>query len=73
MKLVHAQKSPKDISKVLSAPLSTVYAVKNRCMTTGTVRRKPGSGKVPSVRTPKLIKVVRDRIRRNPVQKSRGP
>ena len=71
MKLVHAQIPAKDISNVLSIPMSTVYEVKARCSITGTVRRKSGSGKIPSVRTPELIKAVRDRIRRNPVRSMR--
>jgi len=71
MKLVHAQIPPKDINNAPSIPISTVYEVKASCSITGTVRRKPGSGKNPSVRTPELIKAVRNRIRRNPVRSMR--
>jgi len=65
------QNTPKDINNALSIPISTVYEVKAMCSITGTVRRKLGSGKNPSVRTPELIKAMSDRIRRNPMRSMR--
>ena len=63
--------TPEDICKMLNKPLSTVYSLIKRFQMTGRVKRKPGSGLKRSVRTPQLIKEVKDRISRNPVRSMR--
>ena len=60
----------KYIAKMLNKTLSTVYTVFKRFQMTGRVKKKPGSGLKRSVRT-QLIKVVKDRISRNPVRSMR--
>ena len=57
----------KGILKMLNKPLSTVYTVIKRFQMTGRVKRKPGSVLKGSFRTPQLIKAVKGRISRNPV------
>lgn len=47
-----------------------VYRTLKHYAESGELKRKAGSGRPRSVRTPRLIKVVRERIRRNPAQSS---
>ena len=52
-------------SKKLNIPASTVYFVISKFKQTGLVERSPNSGRPRSARTERVIKCVREKIRRN--------
>ena len=70
--LLHAELPVSDIVKQISVSRATVFNVKRRLKESGHVKRKPGSGRKPTVTTPKLVEAVRSRLRRNPVRTMRG-
>jgi transposase len=70
--LLHAELPVSDIVKQISVSRATVFNVKRRLKESGHVKRKPGSGRKPTVTNPKLVEAVRSRLRRNPVRTMRG-
>lgn len=69
--LLCAGMSPTDIARRLQIARSTIYKIKKKLECTGTVKRKPGSGRPRSVRTSGVIKRVKQRIKANPVRSIR--
>uniref|UniRef100_A0A7I4XX48 HTH_Tnp_Tc3_2 domain-containing protein n=1 Tax=Haemonchus contortus TaxID=6289 RepID=A0A7I4XX48_HAECO len=63
--------SAKTISKQLQIPLKTVYNNVNRYKATGTMEDKPRKGRPKSATTKKIVKIVREKIRRNPRRSER--
>ena len=68
--LLLAQKPVKQIAKIVGCHLATVYRIQ-RSLLDGPRPRKPGSGRPRSARTPKVIRSVRDKVRRNPIRSIR--
>lgn len=64
-------KKPKEIISALKLPQSTVYKAIKRYNELGTSEDRPRSGRPVTATTPKMIKRVRERIRRNPVRSMR--
>ena len=65
----HSSNTPGEILKLLNLPKCQrkfVYRTIRRFNETGGIWDKPRSGRPCTVTTPKLVKVVRERIRRNP-------
>lgn len=69
--LLHVGKTPTEISEALHVNRVTVYKVKNKFNATGSVNRRPGSGRHRSVRTVGMVKSIRSKIRYNPVRSMR--
>ena len=66
---LHVGMSILDIVKAVGVSTATIYNVKRYLRERGSVARKPGSRKQPSVVTNRLLAVVKSRIRRNPVRR----
>lgn len=68
-RIVHLFKegnSPNVITKMLGVSRSTVYYTMNRFRAIGTCSPRPKTGRPRTVSNPKVIKCVRERLRRNP-------
>lgn len=68
--LLLAQKSVKEITKIVGCHRSTVHRIK-RSLLAGPHPRKPGSGRPRSARTPGVIRSVKRKITVNPVRSIR--
>ena len=68
MALLHAQTPIPDIMTEVGTSRRTIFRVKTSLKASGHVKRKPGSGRRPTVVTNKLIWKINARIRRNPVR-----
>ena len=60
----------KQIATIVGCHLATVYRIQ-RSLLDGPRLRKPGSGRPRSARTPKVIRSVSDKVRRNPIRSIR--
>jgi inhibitor of nuclear factor kappa-B kinase subunit alpha len=69
---LHAGKAIPDIIKEIGVCRATIFNVKKALKDRGHINRKPGTGRKATVVTPRLINVVRSRIRRNPIRSMRG-
>ena len=54
------------ISRILDMPNSTVWIIIRKFQTTKEVADLPRTGRPRCMRTPKKIKAIRERVRRNP-------
>ena len=61
-----AGRTNSDIIKLLKVAKSTVYHVVNRFKELGRSEDRPRSGRLRTARTKKVIKAVRERVKRNP-------
>lgn len=66
--LLRAGLTPTQIAKQLGISRCAVYKIKTKLRSTGTARRKPGSGRPRSARTKDIINKVKRRIKYNPVR-----
>lgn len=66
-----AGRTNSEIIKLLKVAKSTVYHVVNRFKELGTSEDRPRSGRPRTARTKKVIKAVRERVRRNPKRSAR--
>jgi len=69
---LHAGTAIPDIMMALKTSRATIFRVKKCLKDSGQVKRKPGSGRRPTVVTKKVINVVRSRINRNSVRSMRA-
>ena len=70
--LLHEGLSIPDIMTKLSVSRATIFNTKKRLSELGHVKTKPGSGRKPTVTTPRLLANLKARIRRNPIRSMRG-
>jgi transposase len=66
--LLHAETPISDIVSEVGTSRRTIFRVKNSLKDSGHVKRKPGSGRKPTVVTKKLVWKIEARIRRNPIR-----
>lgn len=66
--LLHADWAIPDIMAKLSVSRATVFNTKKRLIEFGHVKRKKGSGRTPTVTTPRLLANIKARIKWNPVR-----
>ena len=69
---VLAGTSTKDIMDTFGVSRKTIYNVKRDQRERGTLQRKPGSGRRPTVVTTRLVNIVKSRVARNPIRTIRG-
>ena len=66
VELFKAGNSKREICKSLKENRMLVWRTLKRYEETGGIQNRPGQGRPRTVRTPKLVKVTREKIRRNP-------
>ena len=66
IKLHKSGKSNVEIAKRLDMNRSTVWKIMKKFQETGNTLDRPGRGRKRSVRSPKLLKNTREKLRRNP-------
>lgn len=69
--LLRAGLTPTKVATQLGISRCAVYKIKKKLESTGTMQRKPGSGRPRSVRTKSMINKVKRRIQSNPVRSMR--
>ncbi|CAG0885094.1 unnamed protein product [Darwinula stevensoni] len=69
--LSHSGMTPTKIAKALNIHGVTVYKVLNKFKAMGSVKRKPGSGRPCSARTPAMIRAIKGKIQHNPIHSMR--
>ena len=72
IELHRTEKTNSEIAKLFKAPRSTVYHMVSRFKELQSTKDRPRSGRPQSSWTPKIINVVRARIRYNPKRSTRA-
>ena len=69
---VLAGKTNKEIQETVGVSRKTIFNVKRDLRERGTLQRKSGSGRRPSVVTKRLVNLIKSRVARNPIRTIRG-